>query len=305
MVRGRGAVHQVDALGEFAVVPPFSSPIRLFVEAKSQRDSVGLAVVRNAMGTISDVNQAWMLNYSNLRIRRLYRYALFSTSGFSGPAQEYGLAHQISLVDLSGSEWEPLRRIAVRGAEDLLNNRLGNLRLRAIRSSLRQRLGTTLDDAAPPDTPENLQETLHEVCAGIADQLEEELGPALIACPTGSQVLLARADDLRQFLRWSVEYPTHQVRMNPVMSSTSRTRRTWTIQPVGDVNVYSLTITLPRLIEQRLSEESDRRSRTLAAKSELGGQIEILWDPQGATETYGVGGPRIFRLVFTRTSLLA
>ncbi|ELS55817.1 hypothetical protein STVIR_3162 [Streptomyces viridochromogenes Tue57] len=34
LVRGRGAWHQVDALGQFRYVPPFSLPVRLFVEAK-------------------------------------------------------------------------------------------------------------------------------------------------------------------------------------------------------------------------------------------------------------------------------
>lgn len=33
-VRSRGAEHQVDVLGEFAFTPPFSLPIRLFLEAK-------------------------------------------------------------------------------------------------------------------------------------------------------------------------------------------------------------------------------------------------------------------------------
>jgi hypothetical protein len=33
-VKGRGAEHQVDVLGEFAFTPAFSLPIRLFLEAK-------------------------------------------------------------------------------------------------------------------------------------------------------------------------------------------------------------------------------------------------------------------------------
>src|SRR5262249_22024408 len=48
LVRGRGANHQADTLGEFVFVPPFSLPIRLFVEAKFRRETTGVDVVRNA-----------------------------------------------------------------------------------------------------------------------------------------------------------------------------------------------------------------------------------------------------------------
>jgi hypothetical protein len=41
LVHGRGADHQADTLGEFTFVPPFSLPIRLFVEGKFQRAVVG------------------------------------------------------------------------------------------------------------------------------------------------------------------------------------------------------------------------------------------------------------------------
>jgi hypothetical protein len=33
----RGASHQVDVLGEFALTPAFSLPIRMFLEAKFNR----------------------------------------------------------------------------------------------------------------------------------------------------------------------------------------------------------------------------------------------------------------------------
>ena len=51
--------------------------------------------------------------------RRLhYAYSLFSASGFTKEAQEYALAHQISLVDMSASSFnwlrEPIERAAGR-----------------------------------------------------------------------------------------------------------------------------------------------------------------------------------------------
>src|SRR5690606_26207105 len=56
VVRGRGAWHQADALGEFPYVPPFSLPIRLFAEAKFTSPPVGLSVVRNGHGVVHDLN---------------------------------------------------------------------------------------------------------------------------------------------------------------------------------------------------------------------------------------------------------
>lgn len=59
-VRGRGADHQVDVLGEFAFTPAFSLPIRLFLEAKHYSDPCRLEVVRNAHGVLHDVNENFM-----------------------------------------------------------------------------------------------------------------------------------------------------------------------------------------------------------------------------------------------------
>ena len=99
-VRGRGAQHQVDVLGQFPLTPAFSLPIRMFLEAKFRDYPCDLSSVRNAHGVIHDVNEhfAWQSG-SHPRRRYLYTYALFSTSGFTRAAQSYALAKQISLVD--------------------------------------------------------------------------------------------------------------------------------------------------------------------------------------------------------------
>lgn len=105
-VRGRGALHQVDALGEFAFTPAFSMPVRLFLEAKFYQDRCGLEIVRNAHGVLHDVNENFVMHAGRRpRQRYQYAYALFSTSGFTADAQKYALAHQISLVDMSGASF--------------------------------------------------------------------------------------------------------------------------------------------------------------------------------------------------------
>jgi hypothetical protein len=84
-VRGRGATHQADVLGQFAFTPAFSLPVRLFLEARFHSRACGLDVVRNAFGVIEDVNENYVPDPRTTRPRRRfqYRYALFSTSGFS------------------------------------------------------------------------------------------------------------------------------------------------------------------------------------------------------------------------------
>lgn len=112
-VRGRGAHHQVDVLGEFTFTPAFSLPVRMFLESKFTGGKIGLPTVRNAHGVIHDVNQNFTLTMPTRRRsatdpihrgrprrRFQYVYALFSAGGFTSDAQRYALAHQISLVDL-------------------------------------------------------------------------------------------------------------------------------------------------------------------------------------------------------------
>jgi Restriction endonuclease len=124
LVRGRGANHQADVLGELVLPTPFSLPVRLFVEAKYRHRRVGLQEVRNAHGVVHDINE----QYASAAARRhtvpmrryQYQYALFSATGFSRDAQQYALAHQISLIDLSGPAFADLLSAADQTAEQML-----------------------------------------------------------------------------------------------------------------------------------------------------------------------------------------
>ena len=116
LATARGAVHQADVLGQLGWIPAFTFPIRLFVEAKWHREAkTGLPDVRNAVGVLQDVNQNFSARNEGGRTRLVrrfnYCYSLFSTTGFTKPAQEMALAHQISLIDLSGAEFDDLRQI--------------------------------------------------------------------------------------------------------------------------------------------------------------------------------------------------
>jgi len=119
-VKGRGAEHQVDVLGEFAFTPAFSFPIRLFLEAKFTSRKTDLKAVRNAHGIVHDINENFVHGPGQrLRKRFRYVYALFSAKGFTKEAQDFALAQQISLVDLSGASFSWLRAAVENAAADL------------------------------------------------------------------------------------------------------------------------------------------------------------------------------------------
>lgn len=306
-VRGRGGVHQVDVLGEFTVVPAFSHPLRLFLEAKARGTRVGLPVIRNALGTISDINEAWMTNYSTGRTRRQYRYALFSTSGFTEPAAEYAIAHQISIIDLSGPEWAGLRAAVNDSANELhrdARNWPDTYPVRVLRQVLRDALGT-----APERVP-RAQDTdaiaadlrLPRAAERVRERLDQAVDGALLAFPVGSQVLLARPDDLNAFLRRARRDPEHRVTLSVARDQNDGDATTWVVRPVSG-DQYTMRLTLPREIERRALAESDRRSQSLTAKGELGGRLDIFWDPHTAEPTHGLRGPRLFHLKFAGVDL--
>lgn len=161
-IRGRGADHQVDVLGQLRIRIPFMHRLRLFVEAKYRTDPSGLGDVRNAIGVINDVNEhySWAVaqnarpNYN----RYHYRYALFSATGFTEGAQRYAITQQISLIDLSAPAFEWLLNAADRVARALLSlwesvPSGGAFPVGQVREALRRALGTWPLD--PRGAPQN------------------------------------------------------------------------------------------------------------------------------------------------------
>lgn len=84
-VIGRGEKHQIDAIADFKVSPPFSNPQRLLLEGKfyKSKNPVGLQVLRNAVGVLKDVNEFFYstdLEKKPLKKRYHYTYSIFSAS---------------------------------------------------------------------------------------------------------------------------------------------------------------------------------------------------------------------------------
>lgn len=112
-VIGRGGEHQADVLGELQWTPAFSNPVRLFVEAKCYSDPIGINEVRKLIAILHDINQMVSTTRPAATTHPIcyqYRALLASTSGFSDEAQRLAFAHQISLLDMSGPDYETLRR---------------------------------------------------------------------------------------------------------------------------------------------------------------------------------------------------
>jgi len=105
-VKGRGERHQIDAIADYRIQPPFSNPQRLLVEAKFyDRQRVGLAVVRNAVGVLNDVSQFFIAprTGSARKLRFHYQYAVVSATRFSDRSQRYAYAHDVFLIPLGES----------------------------------------------------------------------------------------------------------------------------------------------------------------------------------------------------------
>lgn len=108
-VMGRGEMHQIDAIADYAFPPPFSNPLRLLCEAKySERAKVGIGIIRNAVGVKKDVEEYFRPHRRPPSYRYHYQYAVISSSGFTAKAQNYAYAQDIYLLDLSSNIYESI-----------------------------------------------------------------------------------------------------------------------------------------------------------------------------------------------------
>lgn len=115
---GRGADHQIDAIANYSLTPPFGHPLRLLLEAKCWSDKVKLPEIRNAVGVLKDLNERWK-GRSAAGGRFHYQYAYFSASDYTSEAINYAFAQDIYLVPLGHSAY--LRGVvsAISGLRDV------------------------------------------------------------------------------------------------------------------------------------------------------------------------------------------
>lgn len=285
-VRGRGADHQVDVLGEFAFPPAFSLPIRLFLEAKFTGTKTGLNILRNAHGVIHDINENFM-RMPNPQFGKRYRYvyALFSASGFTSEAESYALAQQISLVDLSSTAFRWLRDAVEATARELFplqeNYDVSTFPVNWMRGQLRLTL-KTLPDPWPDgfSLPETEARELTRRASPILDAFATQLmrdGSAelLLGFPSAPFILPLTASSLSGFLSFvrADAYRPHLVRLRRTGSGS---RAEWQASPMPSRGSgltapitgreYLLKFNLPKRFEDWIDEDEARRERRASEK---------------------------------------
>ncbi len=110
-LKGRGAYHEIDAIGIGNNITPFVSNIRLLAEAKYyDKGQIGLPVVRNMFGALTDINESYVPDDKPIIEKLLGKRetncaVIFSNRFFSKDAIDYGYAHNIYLVSYSGNPY--------------------------------------------------------------------------------------------------------------------------------------------------------------------------------------------------------
>lgn len=290
VVVGRGGMHQADVLGQLHWVPAFTFPIRLFVEAKFRRQRTQIRDVRNAIGIVEDLNQNYSASpspYGPTLQRFSYRYALFSTSGFSTEASNLALAHQISLIDLSGPDFGALRSLVEQLAALAVDrDEWTSHEVRNLRAYIRRQLGTW-----PQDVPLTDRLVLAERQFNVA-QFDDvllsgvrELQELFVAMAKGPFLLILRPDQPERFLQRLQERRTDRVvirwRRGPGL------RPQWTIRPADEPQAYSLAFGLPPPLEEWIFGDEDvAAARALNVKDVALSDITIYRYVNGRDELY-------------------
>jgi hypothetical protein len=307
LVRGRGTDHQADALGELLVPAPFSLPVRLFAEAKFRSAPTGISDVRNALGVLDDVNEHYASGamYDFPMRRYQYRYALFSTSGFTPDAQKYALAHQISLIDLQGPAFSDLKEAASQTARRLLSLArsagLATFPLNQMRTALRRALRTWTNGEGVEDVSYEAAKARAAVVtsndigdsgllpsdglARIAADLDEELtDKLLLGFPNGPFILVLLPDDPEAFEDFLTE-STSEIDVDIRYGGSAGGSGEWVILPYPRREELVVRFGIPPLLEAWLLAEDDiDRERVRLAKETFFSSITLFHNNNRLTQ---------------------
>lgn len=290
VVVGRGGLHQVDVLGQLAWIPAFTFPIRLFVEAKFRDRRVGIDTVRNAIGIVNDLNQHYIrASRSAGPALQLfsYRYALFSTSGFTEEASQLALAHQISLIDLAGRDFADIRRMVQDLAEVLLDRGRDIPDFVSLaRMLIRQRL-ETWPQGVPIDPRLEHFHSRRLIDHEARDVLRRlwELQEFFIGVVNGPFLLVIRPDHVEDFLRRMHGRQSDTVAIH--WSYNQDEGRRWTITSLDAPHPYSLSFGLPEALAKWIfADQQDVIRRALDTKARLFSEITIYRYVNGRHQLY-------------------
>lgn len=303
VVKGRGANHQADVLGELSWIPAFTFPIRLFVEAKYRKGKTGIGPVRNSVGILDDINQNYFkTNSTGLFSKRYsYNYALFSTSGFTKDAVCMAIAHKISLIDLRSFEFNRLLQSIDLCASEIINrfcdrnidnddtiiqpmhilhtSHNGTQEMTSkglvtqIRNQLRDDLGISpnlinikLNYNIYNDSLNNILETMV--------QTVKWYGELFVGMAQGPYMLLLKADNPKKFLEFSQKSPSHSVSIT--WNKNDNNGMNWRICPTNKgQESYELSFTLPDTLAKFIFGSDNPRNYAIDVKKRYFSNITI------------------------------
>ncbi|MGC4778633.1 hypothetical protein [Micromonospora chalcea] len=225
-------------------------------------------------------------------------YSSFSTSGFSHQAQEYAIAHQICLVDLSGTAFQWLRDAAALAAQRIgaleaavrrESGVPGGIPRKLLRSTLRRALGTANDSL--PEVSKHWRAVKPDL-AGVASELQRHLmthGESEIAlgfppAPFVLTMTTRRPDTIAQFYDFASSRPRHTVGLR----RHHRTNRVshWELFPREDPDAYRLYFSLPSHIEQWIRSSDEIGARARAIKEGFLPSVLVYRVTDGSTQVF-------------------
>ncbi len=96
-LKGRGGLHQIDAVGFWQLPVPFVYPVRLMLESKF-KPKAGLGEVRSFLGAYIDIKENYVVRGKSLPARYTDVACMCCKGSFTTPAQDYAWAQNIFLV---------------------------------------------------------------------------------------------------------------------------------------------------------------------------------------------------------------
>ena len=312
-LRGRGADHQIDVLGELNWIPAFDFPLRLLVEAKFRNEKTGIDVIRSEVGILADVNQNYIVPPKKNRdgsenkdpVLPRYRYVstVFTTSGFSESAVDMAVAHQIQLADLSLEEYDNLKRIITSFSNAIFrmeNNKMRNNdgsikegvsadKVYAIRTYLRYKLNNI-----NPSDHSIIDDINARFIDWLVDRVKTNYKELLIGMSQGGFMLLLKADNPDAFVNYAKENPTHDIKIHWY---TVDGGKKWEITPMDDTS-YKLTFKLPDKLHKLIYKiAEDKFEAAVNGKERYFSKISITYHDERDDRDY------IFNLKFQRGNL--
>lgn len=290
-LRGRGANHQIDVLGELNWIPAFNYPIRLMIEAKFRDKTTGIDVIRSEVGLLADVNENYFMPLDSI-IKPRYRYvsAVFSTSGFSANAVDMAIAHQIQLADLSINEYDGLKQKINEFADNVFldNESISKEEAFNIRKNLRKYLFDS-----QRINPNDITETYNDELINLKDYIINNDDKLFIGMSQGGFMLLLKAGNSNNFIEYAKTNPTHEIKIHWTSHDNGKK---WTITPIDES--YRLTFALPKKLHKYIYEISKNKyDEAIRQKERHFAKISISYHDKNTDRDY------IFNLKFDRENL--